>query len=94
MSGIIDFDVLEGFRRQGIGSKLIDAAERIAAQRGGIVWLAVGLNSFFGAAQRIYAQSGYAPGGSGVWYGRKICPSGASVCNDDDLELCMIKKLK
>lgn len=91
--GIIDFGVLEGYRSLGVGSKLMDAAERIAAQRSEMVWLAVGMNTFFGPAQRLYVKRGYVPDGNGVWYKHEICPSGALVRNDDDLELYMIKKL-
>lgn len=85
---------LKAFGGRAIGSKLMDAAERIAAQRCGMVWLAVGMNSFFGAVQRMYVKRGYVPDGTGVWYRHEICPSGALVRNDDDLELYMVKKLK
>ena len=91
---IIDFGVIEKYRRHGIGTKLMDIAEQIAAQYSCIVYLGVGLHSGYGSAQRMYVKRGYIPDGSGVWYKDKICPPYDSSCeNDDDLVLFMSKKL-
>ena len=38
---IVDLGVLEKYRRQGIGGRLMDAAEQIAGQYAGTVWLGV-----------------------------------------------------
>ena len=53
---IVDFGVLEKYRRKGIGSKLMDAAEKIAGQYADTVWLGVGLHSGYGSAQRMYVS--------------------------------------
>ena len=91
---IIDFGVLEKYRRHGIGTRLMDAAEQIAARYSDTVFLAVGLHSGYGSAQRMYVKRGYVPDGSGVWYQGKVCPPYDSSCeNDDDLVLFMSKKL-
>ena len=66
---IVDFGVLEKCRRRGIGGKLMDAAEKVAARYGDTVYLGVGLHSGYGAAQRMYVKRGYVPDGSGAWYG-------------------------
>ncbi len=91
---IVDFNVLEKFRKKGIGTKLMDIAEKIAAEYSDTVYLGVGLHSGYGAAQRIYVKRGYVPDGSGVWYGDKICPQYAECVNDDDLNLYLYKKLR
>lgn len=90
---IVDFGVLEKYRRKGIGNKLMDVAEEIASQYGDTVYLGVGLNNGYGSAQRMYVKRGYIPDGSGVWYGEEICPQYAPCCNDDDLVLYLSKKL-
>ena len=91
---IVDFGVLERFRRRGIGSRLMDVAERIAGQYADTVYLGVGLHSGYGSAQRMYVKRGYVPDGTGVWYRDKICEPYAPCANDDDLVLYLSKKLK
>lgn len=90
---IIDFGVLEKYRRHGIGSKLMDVAEKIAAEYSDTVYLGVGLHSGYGSAQRMYVKRGYLPDGSGVWYGSGVCAPYSQCCNDDDLNLYLSKKL-
>ena len=90
---IVDFGVLEKFRRKGIGGKLMDAAEEIAAEASSIVTLGVGLHSGYGSAQRMYIKRGYVPDGSGVWYLDEVCLPYGDCRNDDDLVLYLSKKL-
>ena len=90
---LIDFGVLEKYRRRGIGNKLMDVAEQIAAQYADKVYLGVGLHAGYGSAQRIYVKRGYVPDGKGVWYKNSVCPPYSDCCNDDDLVLYMIKDL-
>lgn len=94
LSEIVDFNVLEKFRRKGVGTVLMDIAEKIAAEYSDTAYLGVGLHSGYGAAQRLYVKRGYVPDGSGVWYGDKICNPYAACVNDDDLILYLSKKLK
>ncbi|MFT4164339.1 MAG: GNAT family N-acetyltransferase [Microlunatus sp.] len=49
---IADFNVLPGHRRQGVGTALMDEAERRVAQFSDIVGLGVGLYTDYGTAQR------------------------------------------
>ena len=49
---IVDFGVLEKYRRNGIGSKLMDVAEQIASKYADIVYLGVGMHTGYGSAQR------------------------------------------
>lgn len=94
LSEIVDFNVLEKFRRKGVGTVLMDIAEKIAVEYSDTAYLGVGLHSGYGAAQRLYVKRGYVPDGSGVWYGDKICNPYAACVNDDDLILYLSKKLK
>ena len=91
---IMDFNVLEKFRRRGIGSALMDTAEKIAARYADTVYLGVGLHAGYGSAQRMYVKRGYVPDGTGVWYRDKVCEPYAPCENDDDLVLYLSKKLK
>lgn len=91
---LTDFGVLEKARRQGVGTKLMDAAERLAAARSDSVSLGVGLHFGYGAAQRMYVLRGYVPDGSGVWYQNRVWPQYENFCNDDDLVLYMIKPVR
>ena len=92
---IVDFSVLMKYQRKGIGHRLMDVAEQIAAQRSDTVCLGVGLCREYGAAQRIYAKRGYIPDGSGVWYQNQQCVQYETTCTvDDDLVLFLSKKLK
>lgn len=90
---IIDFGVLEKYRNRGIGSILMDVAEKIAAKYADIVYLGVGLHSGYGSAQRMYVKRGYIPDGSGIWYQDKVCEPYEACQNDDDLVLYFSKEL-
>ena len=92
---IVDFNVLKKYQGRGIGSRLMDAAERIAGRYADTVCLGVGLCGSYGAAQRMYVKRGYIPDGSGVWYRGRQCVQYETVCTvDDDLILFLSKKLR
>ena len=92
---IVDFNVLKKFQRKGIGNRLMDVAEQIAAQHADNVCLGVGLSREYGTAQRMYVKRGYVPDGSGVWYQDKQCVQYETVCTvDDDLILYLSKSLR
>ena len=90
---IVDFGVLEKFRCRGIGSALMNEAERLAAETSNRVCLGVGLYCSYGSAQRMYARRGYIPDGSGIWYGDKPVDPYENYCVDDDLVLYLSKNL-
>ena len=89
---LVDFGVLQKFQRRGIGTKLMDVAERIAFSYGDKVYLGVGLHSGYGNAQRLYVKRGYIPDGSGVWYEDRVCAPYSDCKNDDGLILYLIKE--
>lgn len=90
---IVDLGVLMKYRRRGIGNTLMEIAEQLAKKYADMVYLAVGLHSGYGSAQRLYARRGYLPDGSGVWYRGQVLPPYTKCKNDDDLVLYLSKKL-
>lgn len=90
---IEDLTVFFDVHNKGIGSKLMDAAENEASKFSKMVYLAVGVHSGYGPAQRMYVKRGYNFDGSGVWYkGKPLDPYDPCV-NDDELLLYMSKEL-
>ena len=89
---IVDFGVLEKYRNHGIGSRLMDVAEKIGFEFSDIICIGVGLHSGYGNAQRMYVKRGYVPDGSGVWYQDSICEPYSNCRNDDDLVLYFSKR--
>jgi GNAT superfamily N-acetyltransferase len=94
---IIDLNVLPSFRKMGIGSLLLDAAEKEAATKSEVVGIGVGLyagsDGGYGSAQRLYIKRGYIPDGKGVTYNYQPTVAGNSYPLDDDLVLWFTKKL-
>ena len=91
---IQDFNVLPKFRRRGIGTGLMDAAEALVAERSDVVAIGVGLYADYGTAQRMYARRGYIPDGRGLLYNHEQVPPGELVRNDDDAILMFSKSLR
>ena len=91
---VADFNVFIKYRKNGIGSKLLDIVEDEAKKVSDIITLGVGLHYGYGSAQRMYVKRGYIPDGSGVWYEDKQLEQYAPCSNDDGLVLYMSKKLK
>lgn len=91
---VVDFNVLPHFRRQRIGTRLMDEAERRIGERSPIVGIGVGLYPDYGAAQRMYVLRGYVPDGRGIWYDVHQVQYGESVCLDDSLALFFTKQLR
>lgn len=91
---IVDFNVLPGFRRMGIGSRLMDQAERAIARVSPAAGIGVGLTPDYGAAQRLYVLRGYVPDGRGLHWRDHHIDYGEEVKVDDDLALYLTKELK
>ena len=89
---IQDFNVLPQFRRKGIGSRLMDSAERLAAERSPVVGIGVGMTADYGAAQRLYVLRGYVPDGRGLVTGNKPLVYGDQITVDDALVLHFTKR--
>ncbi|GAA2838666.1 GNAT family N-acetyltransferase [Kribbella solani] len=93
MPEIQDFNVLPPYRRRGIGTTLMDAAEELVATRSPVVGIGVGLYADYGTAQRMYARRGYIPDGKGLMYDNRPVPPGELVRNDDSANLMYTKQL-
>lgn len=91
---IVDLNVLPHLRRRGIGSRLLDEAERLIAERSPVAGIGVGLYADYGAAQRLYSKRGYVPDGRGLLYHGRHIRWGDRVVIDDGLILYFTKNLR
>jgi GNAT superfamily N-acetyltransferase len=91
---IVDFNVLPSFRRQGIGTELMNKAEREIAKISPLAGIGVGMTSDYGAAQRLYALRGYVPDGLGLYYKDHHVRNDENIVINDDLALYLTKELK
>lgn len=86
--------VAEPFRRRGVATRLMDAAEALARDRGvRTLGITVGLFDAYGPAQRLYARRGYVPDGRGACQGQQPLRPGTQVTMDDDLIMWLTKDL-
>ena len=90
---IKDFNVLPKFRRLGIGTQLMNAAEKIIRQNHPVAGIGVGMTADYGAAQKMYILRGYIPDGRGLIYNNQPVQYGQQIPVDDDLILCFTKVL-
>ena len=90
---IVDFNVLPEARRRGIGSRLMDEAERRIAERSAVAGIGVGMDSDYGAAQRLYVKRGYVPDGRGLSSDGRHVAWGETVTVNDGLNLHFTKQL-
>lgn len=88
---IADFNVLPHLRRQGIGGRLMDAAEAKVAEQFPVVGIGVGLFADYGAAQRMYVKRGYIPDGRGIFTQGHFVQYGESIVIDDEPALYFTK---
>ncbi|MDZ4991567.1 GNAT family N-acetyltransferase [Clostridium perfringens] len=86
-----DFNVLEKYQKNGIGTALLNKIESIVKEYSDKICLGVGLHSGYGSAQRMYVKRGYVPDGSGVWYNNMVLEQYADCKNNDDLVLYLAK---
>jgi GNAT superfamily N-acetyltransferase len=90
----VDFNVLPQYRRQSIGTALMDKAESEISKVSKIAGIGVGMDSDYGAAQRLYVLRGYIPDGRGLYSKGHFPKHGEQVTVDDDLALYFTKELK
>jgi GNAT superfamily N-acetyltransferase len=91
---IQDFNVLPPYRRRGIGTALMDAAEALIAERSAVAGIGVGLYPDYGPAQRLYVLRGYVPDGRGVAWNQVQVAPGQTVPVDDDLALYFTRAVR
>jgi GNAT superfamily N-acetyltransferase len=86
--------VAEPFRRQGVATLLMDAAEQLARERNiATLGITVGLFDEYGPAQRLYGRRGYIPDGRGACQDQRPLSKGMQVTVDDDLIMWLTKDL-
>ena len=93
LPSVVDLIVFPAYRRKGVATALMDAAEQEARLINSKIYLDVCLNSDYGPAQRFYIKRGYVPDGAGVYYEAEILGVNAPCKNDDELSLCLVKEL-
>jgi GNAT superfamily N-acetyltransferase len=82
------------WRRRGVATLLMDAAETVARDRGtSTLGIAVGLFDEYGPAQRMYARRGFIPDGRGACQGQRPLSKGMQVTMDHDLIIGLTKDL-
>jgi GNAT superfamily N-acetyltransferase len=91
---IVDFNVIPKFRRQGIGTRLMNKAENEITKVSSIAGIGVGMTPDYGAAQRLYVLRGYVPDGHGLHYRDHHIKYGEEIIVDDNIALYSTKKLK
>ena len=90
---ITDFNVLPRFRRRGVGTRLMDEAERRISENSPVAGVAFGMDADYGGAQRMYVKRGYIPDGAGLRYKDSYVKYGDRVTVDDSLVLYLTKRL-
>jgi GNAT superfamily N-acetyltransferase/NTP pyrophosphatase (non-canonical NTP hydrolase) len=94
---VMDLNVLPAFRKCGLGSLLLNVAEKEAATKSDTVGIGVGLvvdeKGGYGPAQRLYVKRGYIPDGKGLTHNYQLAVAGHSYALDDNLVLWFTKKL-
>lgn len=90
---IVDLNVLMKYQRRGIGTALMDEAERRIARRSDSAGIGVGLTADYGAAQIMYSKRSYVPDGPGIFQQGKSLKQGDRAIVDDDLTLYLSKSL-
>jgi hypothetical protein len=85
--------VLPRFRRRGIGTHLMDEAERKVSERSDVAGIGVGMSPDYGAAQRLYILRGYVPDGKGLTSNGSPVSPGDEITVNDGLVLYLRKAL-
>lgn len=90
---IVDFNVLKKFQRLGIGTKLMDEAERRIKSVSTYAGISFGLTQDYGAAQILYINRNYKPDGNGIVKNSAPVKHGERITINDDIVFCLTKKL-
>ncbi len=90
---ISDLNVLPKFRKQRIGSALLERAETEAHKKSSTVGIGVGLSADYGDAQKLYVKRSYLPDGRGITSNYQSVSFDSDVRLDDDLVLWFTKRL-
>ena len=90
---IVDFNVLKKFQRRGIGTALMDEAEKRIKAVSSLCGIGVGVTKDYGAAQILYAKRNYIPDGNGLTIDGTLLEYGQEVIVDDGLVFHFVKEV-
>ncbi|MFK7907353.1 MAG: GNAT family N-acetyltransferase [Chitinophagales bacterium] len=90
---VVDFNVLMKFQRKGIGTALMNEAERRIGKVSNYSGIGFGVYKDYGAAQILYVNRHYVPDGNGLVKNFKTLEYGEEVIVNDDLAFYLIKRL-
>lgn len=90
---IVDFNVLKKFQRKGIGTCLMDEAEKRIKAVSEYAGIGFGMYKDYGPAQILYILRGYIPDGNGLIQHNQPVKYGEKITVDDGIALCLTKKL-
>ena len=90
---IVDFNVLKKFQRKGIGTALMDEAEKRIKKVSNYAGIGFGVYKDYGAAQILYIRRNYVPDGNGLVKDSRSLEYGEMVEVNDDLVICLVKEL-
>jgi GNAT superfamily N-acetyltransferase len=86
--------VSEPWRRRGVATPLMDAAEQRAVDRGiATLGITVGLFDKYGPAQRMYGRRGYIPDARGACQDQRPLSEGTQIRLDHDVIIWLTKEL-
>lgn len=90
---IVDLNVLIQYQRLGIGSELMNEAEKRIKKVSDYAGIGFGVTRDYGPAQILYVKRGYIPDGNGLVKSMNPLEYGNEVTIDDDLVFYLVKKL-
>ena len=90
---IVDFNVLKRFQRLGIGTSLMDEAEKRINRVSDYAGIGFGVYKDYGPAQILYINRGYKPDGNGLVKNSVSIQYGEIITIDDSIVLYLTKKL-
>ena len=90
---IIDFNVLEKYQRLGIGTKLMDEAEKRVKEVSEYCGIGFGVTKNYGAAQILYIKRGYIPDGNGLIKNSTSIAYGEAIIVNGDIAFYLLKRL-
>ncbi len=90
---VVDFNVLRKYQRKGIGTALMDEAERRIKQVSPVAGIGFGVFKDYGKAQILYVKRGYVPDGKGIVKDAKSLAFGEQTVIDHSLVFYLTKDL-
>ena len=90
---VVDFNVLKKFQRRGIGTALMDEAEKRIHRVSDYAGIGVGVTADYGPAHILYIKRNYVPDGRGLTQDGSPVQYGGQIEINDGVVLYMVKAL-